>query len=176
MRRYDPELGEALCELVSNGCGLKSAAEKVGIPRRSARAWEASVPEFAAALGAARREYLEDLAEELVALADAVENCTDTARVQAQRLRIDTRRWVLRKLRPERYGDHLQLTGAGNDPLIPAVASEVPLPRLMGVLSVLLPPGTSNRELYDLANRLQSKLNGAESVQLTSGSEDGEGN
>ena len=165
MRRYDPALGRALCELVANGCGLKSAAAKLRIARRSAREWEASVPEFAASLGVARREYLEDLAEELVGLSDEVANSTDNATVQAQRLRIDTRRWVLSKLRPERYGDHLQLTGAGNQPLIPAVGSEAQLPKLMAVLSVLL-PGSSNSELFVVASQLQSKLNGSELVQL----------
>jgi hypothetical protein len=55
MRRYDPALGEALCVLVADGRGLKSASATLGIPRRSAREWEVGVPEFASALGAARR-------------------------------------------------------------------------------------------------------------------------
>jgi hypothetical protein len=101
-------------------------------------------------VGSGAAEYLEDLAEELVGLSDEVANCADNATVQAQRLRIDTRRWVLSKLRPERYGDRLQLTGAGSKDLIPAGGTEAQLPRLMQVLAFLLPE-SSNSELFSLA-------------------------
>jgi hypothetical protein len=157
MTGYTPEIGEALCALVADGCGLKSASAKLGIARRSARRWEAEVPEFTRALAAARLEALENMAEELVELSDAVEKSGSMAEVQAQRLRIDTRRWVLSKLRPERYGDHLQLTGAGDQPLIPAVGSEAQIPRLLQVLSVILPDAT-NSQLFDLATNWARKL------------------
>lgn len=35
--------------------------------------------------------------------------------VQRSRLRIDSRKWLLSKLKPERYGDKLQHTGGGGE-------------------------------------------------------------
>ncbi len=37
--------------------------------------------------------------------------------VQRSRLRVDTRKWILGKLAPKRYGDKLQHTGDGGGPI-----------------------------------------------------------
>lgn len=37
--------------------------------------------------------------------------------VQRSRLRVDTRKWILSKLAPKRYGDKLQHTGDGGGPI-----------------------------------------------------------
>jgi hypothetical protein len=40
--------------------------------------------------------------------------------VQRSKLRSDNRKWLLSKLKPERYGDRMEHVGAGGNPLIPA--------------------------------------------------------
>jgi hypothetical protein len=73
--RYDPEMAAAILELVADGIGLKGACDRLGVARRSARDWSATVPEFAAALQAARREGFEVWADEILAIADEVAGC-----------------------------------------------------------------------------------------------------
>ncbi len=45
--------------------------------------------------------------------------------VQRSRLRVDSRKWLLSKLKPERYGDKLQHSGPGGGPVQHAHAIEI---------------------------------------------------
>jgi hypothetical protein len=44
-------------------------------------------------------------ADELVKLADLAQHCTRPEQVQAIRLMVNTRQWVISKLLPKKYGD-----------------------------------------------------------------------
>jgi hypothetical protein len=156
--RFDPETAAAILDLVADGIGLKGACDRLGLARRSVRDWARTVPEFAAALRAARREGFEVWADEILSIGDEVAGCTDTARVQAARVRIDSRKWLLAKLRPEQFGDRVELTGQDGKDLIPQ-NTQAQIPRLMKVLAVLLPEAP-NSELFDLATAMTNKLNG----------------
>lgn len=57
------------------------------------------------------------LDDDLLAIAD---NC-DRRSVERAKLRIDTRKWVLSKLLPKRYGDRVEVT-TGEDPLMGILA------------------------------------------------------
>jgi hypothetical protein len=76
----------------------------------------------------ARRDGYDVLAEEMLEIADDATNdfmtrtsesgqnkVLDAEHVNRSRLRIDARKWLLSKLRPDKYGDdqRIQLTGAG---------------------------------------------------------------
>ena len=41
----------------------------------------------------------------------------DNAMVQKQRLRVDTRKWLLSKMAPKKYGDKLELSGNEESPV-----------------------------------------------------------
>jgi hypothetical protein len=170
MRKFDADLGGKVVEMVGDGYGLQAACVALNVPRRTVRTWAAEQPDFAKALQLARRDGLEVLADEIISIGDEVEGCTDNAVVQAARLRIDARKWLLSKLHPERYGDKVELTGKDGKDLLPA-RPEVLVPRLMQVLAVLL-PGSGNSELHSLATSMVQRLNGS-AGQLTSGTEDG---
>ena len=49
----------------------------------------------------------------------STETVVDNEAVQRSRLRIDTRKWLLSKLSPKKYGDVTVITGAEGAPLIP---------------------------------------------------------
>jgi hypothetical protein len=157
---YNPAAAAAVLELVAEGISLRGACDRLGLARRTVRGWAATVPEFTVALRSARREGFEVWADEILSIGDEVAGCTDTAQVQAARVRIDSRKWLLAKLHPEQYGDHIQLTGRGDRDLIPVTAPETAVPRLMSVLTVLL-PGASNSELHNLASAMVEKVNSA---------------
>jgi hypothetical protein len=54
---------------------------------------------------------LEVLADEVLSLADDVANAENPVAVAAARLQVDSRKWLLSKLKPKQYGDRLELAG-----------------------------------------------------------------
>ncbi|MGH7093924.1 MAG: helix-turn-helix domain-containing protein [Stellaceae bacterium] len=116
---FTPEIGEEICSLVAEGgLGLTDAAAKLGLSRRTVRSWIERNADFAAAFEIASRLRVDAMVDEMVALSDAAAGL-DAAGVQAARLAVDTRRWLAAKLLPGRYGDRVELTGAGGKDLIP---------------------------------------------------------
>jgi hypothetical protein len=158
MSAWSEDLGAAICELVADGLSVRGACEKLGVPRSTLRLWEKK-PEFGAALASARRHGWEVWADEILTIGDAIAGCEDNAQVQAARIRIDSRKWLLSKLKPDQYGDRVELLGRDGKDLIPA-SPEAAIPRLMQVLSILLPAAT-NSELHGLATGMARKLIGA---------------
>jgi len=53
------------------------------------------------------------MADEILEIADSTDN-SDNVKVQRDRLRVDTRKWLLAKLKPKKYGDHLGIEHSGN--------------------------------------------------------------
>jgi hypothetical protein len=78
----------------------------------------------------AREVLIERLASETLALADQAPAMVtdergvtryDSAAVQHQRLQVDTRKWLLSKLAPKKYGERLELAGDADSPIAAAV-------------------------------------------------------
>ena len=61
----------------------------------------------------ATEERADLLAEEILSIADNGSNA-DNVIVQRDRLRIDSRKWLLSKLQPKKYGDKLDVGVTGN--------------------------------------------------------------
>jgi hypothetical protein len=158
---YDEGIGEQLIELIAGGIsgGLQGACQKLDIPRSTVRSWGTSVPAFGAKLAQARLDGCDVIADQIIQIADEVEGCTDNAQVSAAKLRVDARRWILSKLRPEQYGDRVEISGNNGRDLL--ASHEANIPRLLQVLSILL-PGTSNSELFTLATQMSQKLRALE--------------
>ena len=77
----------------------------------------------------ARLDGLEILAQEILSIADApvglnVAGATDSGAVQKQRLQIDSRKWILSKLLPKKYGDRVGIDHGG--PISLTVVTGVP--------------------------------------------------
>jgi len=62
-------------------------------------------------------ERADKIADEILEIADNGSNKDNTI-VQRDRLRIDSRKWLLAKLHPKKYGDRIDVT-SGNAPLNP---------------------------------------------------------
>jgi hypothetical protein len=65
---------------------------------------------------------IEHIASETIEIADAPvgstdSGSTDSGAVQKQRLQVDTRKWLLARLAPKKYGDKLELAGDPERPL-----------------------------------------------------------
>jgi hypothetical protein len=127
-----------ICALVLSGMrgGLSAfkACEAAGVPQSTFNLWLNLDPELAAEYARAREDLIERLANETMAIADQafteIEEQALNAKgepvvvkkkvpvdVQRAKLQVDTRKWLLSKLAPKKYGDKLELTGDPDRPL-----------------------------------------------------------
>jgi hypothetical protein len=87
-------------------------------------------PEFATQYARAKEMQMEAMAEEILALADDKSGdvtgeleMPNGVAVQRSRVQIDTRKWLMSKLAPKKYGDKIsqEVTGANGAPLLPSI-------------------------------------------------------
>lgn len=106
------------------GLSCFKACQAAGVPHSTFIGWVNEDAALADRYARAREELIERIAQETIDIADAPVATTDkggidSAAVQKQRLQVDTRRWLLSKLAPKRYGEKLELSG---DPAAPLVS------------------------------------------------------
>ncbi len=127
-----------ICALVLSGMrgGLSAfkACEAAGVPQSTFNIWLNQDAELAAEYARAREDLIERLANETMAIADQafteIEEQALNAKgepvvvkkkvpvdVQRAKLQVDTRKWLLSKLAPKKYGEKLELTGDPDRPL-----------------------------------------------------------
>jgi hypothetical protein len=87
--------------------------------------WVLKDAQFSDDYARARSKGLDVIAEQIVAISDeaamiAQNEGTGSAEVQAAKLRIDARKWLLAKMRPEKYGDRqaIEHSGPAGAPII----------------------------------------------------------
>lgn len=93
--------------------------------------WIREIPEFSQQYARATEERTEFQAEELLDISDNAPNVivggedrSDNARVQAERVRVDTRKWLMSKMKPKKYGDKIDMTTNGKDLPVPIYNSK----------------------------------------------------
>ena len=122
--KYDAETAARICAEVAKGRTLRAVCRDEGMPPESTvREWALDDREgFAARYARARDLMFEALADEIFDIADDGRNdwiereggaVVNGEAINRSRLRVDTRKWVLSKLKPERYGDKVAVTGGG---------------------------------------------------------------
>ena len=136
--RLNPKLAEQICERLAAGESLRRICRDAGYPNeRLVRRWVIEDRQgFAAMYARARDIGLDTLADEVLEIADTIENGVTVTRDDAgvtkvtrgdmiahRRLRFDARRWYLSKLAPKKYGDKLDLMHRG-DSTAPIVISQ----------------------------------------------------
>jgi len=129
---YTPELGVLIAGRIAAGETLRQVCRDPAMPDKSTvLRWVALHTEFQEAYALARELLLEHWADEIVDIAD--ETSRDwTARqlgeaaievanhevINRSRLRIDTRKWLMSKLAPKKYGDKVALTNGDGGPIV----------------------------------------------------------
>lgn len=123
---YDPIVGVKICELIARGLTLNKISKIDGFPpRTTVIGWKDTIKEFSDMYTQARLHQIEHWAEEIIDIADDGVNDTyvdnkgnirtDHDVVHRSRLRVDSRKWLLSKLRPEEYGDAIGIPKAESD-------------------------------------------------------------
>lgn len=122
---YTPELAADLCFYLSSGESLRRACQHEGMPHPSqifrwlSRSNEAEwADDFREQYARAKEEAADAMAEDVLDIADEPvqylkDGKANNAAVQRNRLRVDTRKFLMAKMKPKKYGDKLDLTSGG---------------------------------------------------------------
>ena len=116
------QIADQVFNEMRQGLSAYKACVKVGVPQSTLNHWLSDDAELAADYARAREELHEFIAAEIVAIADAPvpsneKGGLDPGAIQKQRLQVDTRKWLLSKLAPKKYGDKIEVSGDSDNPL-----------------------------------------------------------
>ncbi len=101
---YRPDALDYICEQISAGHALEAICLQELMPNiQIVRRWLANDPAFKGRVLDAMRVHALTEGIKLIEIADDVNHS-----VQRQRLRINTRQWLLGKLEPEAFGDRVE--------------------------------------------------------------------
>lgn len=129
---FTTKTGEAICIRLAEGASLRSICEAKGFPAESTvRLWvlQNINPEFTAQYVRARELQAEKWADEIVDIADDGSNdyiertrpdgstfeAVNSEHINRSRLRVDTRKWMLSKMLPKKYGERVVNEMVGKD-------------------------------------------------------------
>ena len=111
---YTPILADAICKRIAEGESLRSVCRDPGMPSEgTVRAWARDNREgFGTRYRMARELQLEFWSDQIVEIADSAD-----LDPRDRQVRIDTRKWIMSKLAPRRYGDRLLVAGEAENPV-----------------------------------------------------------
>lgn len=135
---YTQELADELCEYLAMGESLRTACGHEGMPAiRTVFNWMHKNDSFMQQYARAKQESADAMAEEILDISDKAEDVIkhgaekkSGAYAQTQRLRVDTRKWLMSKMKPKKYGEKVDVTSGGQ-----------PLPLLGGITNVPVDDG-----------------------------------
>lgn len=124
---YTEELAQKICLLVSEGLGFRAICETDEMPDKSTiMRWLAKHDEFCDQYEKAKSRCAHLMAEDIIDIADNIEGqpvivdgvpltqdgeivkVIDNTSVNHARLKVDTRKFLMAKLMPKKYGDKVQ--------------------------------------------------------------------
>lgn len=133
---YSAKIVDLICERIADGQSVREIGRDDNFPAASTIfRWLSEHKEFQEQYARAKEAQAEHLAEEILDIADDASNDwierNDTDgkflgwkengdAIQRSRLRVDSRKWLLSKLLPKKYGEKVtqELTGKDGGPLV----------------------------------------------------------
>jgi len=128
---FTPELAAAICERLANGESLRRICEDDAMPAKSSVfKWLSQDKVFADQYARAREAQADSWADDIIQISDDGENDTykdedghertNQDVIARSRLRVDTRKWLMARMAPKKYGDKItqEHTGAEGGPLV----------------------------------------------------------
>lgn len=125
---FSQETADIICERLSLGESMRSICSDEEMPdQTTVYRWLRSQEEFRLQYARAREEQADSVFEEMLEIADdgrrdySVDEdgreIVDHDHIQRSKLRVETRKWMLGKMAPKKYGDRLQLANDPDHPL-----------------------------------------------------------
>jgi hypothetical protein len=116
------DISAKVLEGMRGGLSAFKACKEAGVNQSTFNLWLNDDANLAAEYARAREDLIERIAQEVIDLSDADVGVTpdgkkDWAAIQKHRLQVDTRKWLLSKLAPKRYGEKLELSGDAANPI-----------------------------------------------------------
>lgn len=110
-------------EGMRNGLSAFKACQAAGVPQSTFNRWVDDDATLAENYAHAREDLIERMASEVMELADSEvpetgDGKKDWQAIQKHKLQVDTRKWLLSKLAPKKYGDKLEVSGDPANPLV----------------------------------------------------------
>jgi len=118
---YTKEKGNRICALIEQGSSLRAIARMEGMPsQETLRKWLCERDDFLEQYTRAREHQADSIFEEILEIADDGSNdymqndddkiVLNSEHVQRSRLRVDSRKWMLARMSPRKYGDKVDVT------------------------------------------------------------------
>lgn len=123
---YSKELAKKICDMIADGYSLRQIQNQEGMPSKTIIlrwAQDETKPEFVDQYAKAMSLRLDRMALEILDISDDSSNdwlekegklIVNNEAVNRARLRVDTRKWLLTKLQPKKYGDKQEIEHTGN--------------------------------------------------------------
>jgi hypothetical protein len=124
---WSQDLADAVCFKIAHGYSLRTVCKDKDLPGMTTIfKWLREREDFAKQYARATEERTEAMAEDILDIADDGSNDLMTIQkgdktyeienkevTNRSRLRVDTRKWLMSKMKPKKYGDKLDLTSDG---------------------------------------------------------------
>jgi hypothetical protein len=117
--KYSESLADTICARLAEGESMRRIARDESMPALSTLfLWLRKHNGFSEQYVMAKQESADAMFEEILDIADNGTNDfvetqggykTNSENIQRSRLRIDTRKWMMSKMKPKKYGDKLEL-------------------------------------------------------------------
>jgi hypothetical protein len=116
-------ISQMVLEGMRGGLSAFKACQAAGVPNSTFLRWVDDDATLAENYARAREDLIERMATEIMEISDqdvgvAVDGKKDWAAVQKHRLQVDTRKWLLSKLAPKKFGDKIEVSGDPENPLV----------------------------------------------------------
>lgn len=125
--KYTQELADRICNELALGKSIRTVCAIEGMPAiATIFNWFRTQPEFLEQYARAKQEAADAMAEDILDIADDGTNdwtkanvrgkqvdVPDREVIQRSQLRVETRKWLMAKMKPKRYGDKLDVTTDG---------------------------------------------------------------
>lgn len=129
---YTQELADTICAELAIGTSLRSVCAQENMPSlQTIFNWFRTKEGFVEQYARAKEESADAMSEEILDIADdgtndymtivkgnTSYNMEDKEVTNRSKLRVDTRKWIMSKMKPKKYGDKIDMTTNGKD--IPA--------------------------------------------------------
>lgn len=125
---FNQVAADAVCVMLEDGKSLRAACKELDLSPRTVLDWANANDAFSTQYTRAREVGYKLLADEIIDIADekvvqvrydgedTTLDLSPTA-IARNRLRVDTRKWMLSKMLPKIYGDKLELSGDAENPV-----------------------------------------------------------
>lgn len=116
-------ISQVVLDGMRSGLSAYKACQKAGVPQSTFSRWVDDDATLAENYARAREDLIELMAEQVLQLSDqdvpmSGDGKKDWQAIQKHKLQVDSRKWLLSKLAPKKYGDKLEVSGDAASPLV----------------------------------------------------------